>query len=435
MLNNVVANIKNCNLIQRVGRVSQLFGLVVESIGPDAFLGEECEIYNANYGKTIRAEVVALKDGKVLLMPYEDLRGVSLGNEVIASGRSVSVPVGDELLGRVIDGFGNPLDNKPRPQTKISYSLYSEPLNPLSRQRINKILQTGVKVIDTALTVGRGQRVGVFAGSGVGKSSLLGMISRHMDADVNVIALVGERGREVIDFIEETLGEEGLKKSVIVVATSDQSALKRTHAALAATSIAEYFREQGKHVVLVMDSVTRYAMALREIGLAVGEPPTSRGYTPSVFATLPKLLERCGTSASGGSITAFYSVLVEGDDLNDPIADNVRAILDGHIVLDRDIANKGIYPSIDILKSTSRIMHDLITGEDAALINLLVKYLSAYMDSKDMIDLGVYKPGGNQVLDEAIKRIPQVENFFTQAVSNAVNRDTAMTGLRRIVEA
>ncbi len=432
-LKNIVANLKHCRLIQRVGTVSKIYGLVVESTGPDAFLGEECEIFNANYGTKIKAEVVALKDGKVFLMPYGEMRGVSLGNEVVATGRSVSVPVGEQLLGRVIDAFGHPLDDKPKPKCLYEYPLYSEPMNPLSRQRISNILQTGVKVIDSMLTIGQGQRVGIFSGSGVGKSSLVGMLSRHTEADVNVIALVGERGREVLDFIEESLGEEGLKKSVVVVATSDQPALTRSHAALAATSIAEYFRDQGLQVVLTMDSLTRYAMALREIGLAVGEPPTARGYTPSVFANLPKLLERCGTSNTGGAITAFYSVLVEGDDMNDPIADNVRAILDGHIVLDRKLANKHVYPSIDILSSTSRLMNDLVKTEELDTVGQVKRAYSQYAESKDMIDLGMYKPGANNELDYAVKVVPKVQDYLCQRVNESVSRTDAFNEINTIM--
>jgi len=433
-LTSITTNIKNCSLIQRVGSVCQIYGLVVESDGPDAFLGEECEIFNANYGIKIKAEVIGLKNGKVLLMPYADMRGVSLGNEVIATGRTVSVPVSDELLGRVVDGFGEPLDDKPKPNCLYKYPLYSDPINPLSRQKIEKILQTGVKVIDGLFTTGKGQRVGIFSGSGVGKSTLMGMIAQNMDADVNVIALVGERGREVIDFIEQSLGAEGLKKSVVVVATSDQPALKRTHAALAATSIAEYFRDQGKHVVLTMDSLTRYAMALREIGLAVGEPPTARGYTPSVFANLPRLLERCGTSNTGGSITAFYSVLVEGDDMNDPIADNVRAILDGHIVLDRVLTNKNVYPPIDVLKSISRLMNELVTDDDKRLANAVIKIFSIYNESKDMIDLGLYKPGNNALLDDAVAKQPKLQEYFCQTSLQAVSRKQVIQDIKNIVE-
>lgn len=433
MLAQIKENIQNLNILQRIGAVSEVTGLMVESIGPDAFLGEECEIYNASSGIKVKAEVIALKNNKVMLMPYGDMRGVHLGSEVIATGKSVSVPVGDSLLGRVVDAFCNPLDGMEKPDCATNYPLYGERLNPLTRKNIDSILQTGVRVIDSMLTIGKGQRIGIFSGSGVGKSSLIGMISRHMNADVNVIALVGERGREVLDFIEKNLGENGLKKSVLVVATSDQPALHRTHAALTATSIAEYFRDQGLHVVLTMDSLTRYAMALREIGLAVGEPPTSRGYTPSVFANLPRLLERCGTSSSGGSITAFYSVLVEGDDLNDPIADAVRAILDGHIVLDRKIANRNIYPSIDILSSVSRLMNDLISADEKTLTNKIRTTYSTYTESKDMIELGVYKQGSNATLDYAVNTLPKIQEYFIQSVDDTTDRQEAMNHLNDIL--
>ena len=433
LFTNMATNLTNCQLVQRIGQVSKISGLLVESTGPDAFLGEECEIYNTNYGVKVKAEVVSLRDGKVLLMPYSDMRGVSLGNEVIATGRAVSVPVGKNLLGRVIDGFGNPLDDLPKPKCTYQYPLFGEPMNPLSRQRINSVLETGVKVIDSLTTIGKGQRIGIFSGSGVGKSSLIGMIARHASADVNVIALVGERGREVIDFIEESLGQDGLAKSVIVVATSDQSALTRSHAALAATSIAEFFRDQGLHVILMMDSLTRYAMALREIGLAVGEPPTTRGYTPSVFASLPKLLERCGTSNTGGSITALYSVLVEGDDMNDPVVDNVRAILDGHLVLDRKLANKYVYPPVDALTSISRLMNDLISENELELAASIRKALSVYSESKDILDIGMYKPGSNPDLDFAVKVVPELQKCFSQKVTETCTRQQAIKELRVIM--
>ena len=355
-LRRYAAAVRGAEFTRRSGLVSQFFGLVVESIGPDAFLGEVCEIYSRSTATPIAAEVVGLKDGKVLLMPYGELRGIGLGCEVLATGRAVEIAIGEGLLGRVIDAFGRPLDGRPLPPLPAQCRLTHEPRNPLARSRIRRVLETGVTSIDGLLTIGRGQRVGIFSGSGVGKSTLLGMIARNMKADINVIALIGERGREVLEFIEQSLGPAGLKRSVVVVATSDQPALVRSRAAYAATAIAEYFRDRHNDVLLIMDSITRFAMAQREIGLAVGEPPTARGYTPSVFAALPKLLERCGTTDHAGSITALYSVLVEGDDINDPIADCVRAILDGHIVLSRDLANHGHYPAIDVLASSSRLM-------------------------------------------------------------------------------
>jgi flagellum-specific ATP synthase len=314
------------------------------------------------------------------------------------------------------------------------YPVYPEPMNPLKRSRINEVLETGVKAIDSLITVGRGQRVGIFSGSGVGKSTLLGMIARNMNADVNVIALVGERGREVRDFIEDILGREGLKRSVVVVATSDQPALVRAHAALTASAIAEYFRDLGLDVVLTMDSVTRYAMALREIGLAIGEPPTARGYTPSVFASLPKLLERGGTAESGGSITAFYTVLVEGDDLNDPVADSVRSILDGHVVLSRELANRGQYPSIDVLASKSRLLLELVNEDELDVVNRTTSVIGTYRNSKDMIEIGAYKHGTSPAVDDAIRLFPELEKFLQQAPHDPVERERTMNELRSVLK-
>lgn len=417
------------DLVKKSGKVTQVYGLTVESNGPDTFLGELCEITSPLRKKT-NAEVVALKNGKVYLMPYSDLMGIYLGSDVNATGKPVTVPVGFGLLGRVINAFGYPLDDLgPLVDVDTEYPLYSLPQNPLKRRRINQIIETGVKSIDSLLTLGKGQRVGIFAGSGVGKSTLLGMISRHVIADINVIALVGERGREVKEFIEKCLGDEGLKKSIVIVSTSDETALSRSHAALSATAIAEYFRDQGADVMFLMDSVTRYAMALREIGLAVGEPPTSRGFTPSVFTALPRLLERCGATESGGSITALYTVLVEGDDFNDPIADSLRAILDGHLVLSRDIANQGQFPAIDILKSNSRLIGDLVDDETLRLTGEFIGNINLYEKSKDMIDLGAYKSGANPDLDKVLKLLPEIKLFFNQGVKDSVSR---MDGIKQI---
>jgi flagellum-specific ATP synthase len=427
-----VTAVRSADFVRRTGRVSQFFGLVVESQGPDVFLGELCQIYSKTQGTPIQAEVVGLKDGKVLLMPFGDLRGISLGSEVIATGRPVHIQIGGGLLGRVIDAFGYPLDGKPLSLNGQHYPIYAEPINPLSRARITQVLETGVKAIDSLLTIGRGQRVGIFSGSGVGKSTLLGMIARNMNADINVIALVGERGREVRDFIEDILGPEGLKRSVVVAATSDQPALVRSHAAYTATAIAEYFRNQGKDVLMTMDSITRFAMAQREIGLAVGEPPTSRGYTPSVFASLPRLLERGGASDTGGSVTALYTVLVEGDDMNDPIADNVRAILDGHIVLSRDLANRAHYPAIDITASISRLMPDLAAPDELSLAHKTVSNLATYAASKDMVDIGAYRGGVNPALDKALQLVPEIEKFLCQSPTTCIPRDEAVSLLRSI---
>ncbi len=426
--------IQSCDFLRRTGYLTHFYGLVLESSGPQVFLGERCEIHSSQRNEPILAEVVGIKEGKVLMMPYGNARGISLGSEVIATGKAVDVPVGDSLLGRVIDAFGNPLDGKPALQLAARYPLYSDPLNPLARPRIDEVLETGVRAVDTLLTVGRGQRVGIFAGSGVGKSTLLGMIARHMNADVNIIALIGERGREVLDFIDQILGEEGLSRSVVVVATSDQPALVRAHAAFAATAIAEYFRDQGKNIVLTMDSVTRFAMAQREIGLAVGEPPTARGYTPSVFSLLPRLMERAGTAENGGSITAFYTVLVEGDDMNDPIADNVRAILDGTIVLSREIANSGHYPSIDILQSNSRLYTQLASEQEKASAQSLIKILSCYDSSRDMINIGAYRKGSNVKLDHAIELMPKIDEFLCQGINEVISRTDACNTLKKIME-
>lgn len=423
--------VKDAQWVRRTGRITQLLGLVAEANGPDVFLGERCEILSPSARAPISAEVVGLRQGKVLLMPYGETRGIGLGSEVVASGEPAQIPVGHVLIGRVVDAFCAPLDGRPLDGFEANYPLYAQPLNPLERTRISAVLETGVRAIDGLLTLGRGQRMGIFAGSGVGKSTLLGMIARNMNADVNVIALVGERGREVRSFIEESLGEEGLKRSVVIAATSDQPALIRSHAALTATAIAEYFRDQGLDVLLTMDSVTRFAMAQREIGLSIGEPPTSRGYTPSVFAALARLLERGGTS-DRGSITALYTVLVEGDDLNDPIADAARSILDGHIVLVRELANHGHYPAIDVLASTSRLLADLADEQERRLAQNAVSLLSAYSKSKDMIEIGAYRAGSNPHVDRAVQAMPELERFLRQERHDRTARGDAMERLRAL---
>lgn len=426
--------VQRTELIRRLGKVTQFFGLVVESNGPEVFLGELCEIYSQGGDSLpVSAEVVGIRDGKVLLMPYGELRGIGLGSEVIATGRPVEVAVGPDLLGRVVDAFGKPLDGGPSISSAELYPLYREPINPLKRPPIRNILETGVRAIDTLLTVGRGQRVGIFAGSGVGKSTLMGMIARNMNADVNVIALVGERGREVADFIEQSLGKDGLKRSVVVVATSDQPALVRLRAALAATAVAEYFRDQGMDVVLTMDSITRFAMAQRELGLAIGEPPTARGYTPSTFAVLPKLLERGGVVDSGGAITAFYTVLVEGDDINDPIADSIRAILDGGIVLSRELANQRHFPSIDILQSNSRLISHIVKDADLELVRRFVSLLNVYERSRDMVEIGAYRSGTNRELDLAIRLRHKINEFLCQRSDQASTRGDGMKQLQGII--
>jgi len=431
-LNSIKQAVISANFIKKSGKVSQITSLTVESNGPDAFLGELCQI-RSHQNKCVNAEVVALKNGKVHLMPYTDVKGIYLGSDVDSTGKAVTVSVGDGLLGRVINAFGEPLDGVALESIDKSYPLYVKPINPLKRKPINEIIETGVKTIDSLLTIGIGQRIGIFSGSGVGKSTLLGMIARNIDADINVIALVGERGREVNEFLEKSLGKEGLKKSVVIVATSDDTALTRTHAALSATAIAEYFRDKGKKVVLMMDSVTRYAMALREIGLAIGEPPTSRGYTPSVFSAIPKLVERCGNTDSGGSITAFYTVLVDGDDMNDPIADNMRATLDGHIVLSRQIANEGQFPAIDVMHSISRLRNELTSEDDQALVQQFLDKINLYQNSRDMINIGAYKRGTNPELDSVIKILPEIKDFLRQEKSKAYSRDESLVKIRGIL--
>ncbi len=400
--------LREIDLHRHIGYVRQVTGLMIEAQGPSVGVGEMCRIMqNGHTGgehlnSDVLAEVVGVRHGMVTLMPYGSVDGLSAGCEVIAEGKLSRIGVGQQLLGRVIDGFGHSLDGLPSPVTTESRPLKASPVNPMQRPRIDTVLETGVRVIDGMLTLGKGQRIGIFAGSGVGKSSLLGMIVRHAKADISVIALIGERGREVREFIEKQIGPEGLQRSVIVVATSDQPALARLRAAYAALSIAEYFREQGKQVLLTMDSITRFAMAKREVGLSAGEPPTARGYTPSVFAELPELCERCGTSSSGGAITALFTVLVDGDDFNEPISDSLRSILDGHIVLSRQLAHKGQYPAIDVLKSASRLMVDLTESTERDLVKDALKKLSILEQNRQLIDIGAYEKGSNREIDDAI---------------------------------
>ena len=407
--------------VRQNGKVAQVIGMVIESIGPSAMIGEICDIYynRANHydpdTPPIKAEVVGFREKRVLLMPLGVMDGIKPGSEVVASRRPQQVAVSDSLLGRMLDGLGEPMDGGPPLDASRAYPINATPPNAVTRPRITQPLQTGVRVLDGCLTIGKGQRMGIFAGSGVGKSTLMGMIARSSSADVNVIALVGERGREVRDFVEESLGVEGVQRSVVVVATSDQPPLVRIKAALTATTIAEYFRDRGADVMLMMDSVTRFAMAQREIGLAVGEPPATRGYTPSVFALLPRLLERSGTSSSGlGSITGLYTVLVDGDDMNEPIADAARGILDGHIVLSRELAHQGHYPAIDVLQSVSRVMPQITSPEQRDAANLLRDLLAAYRSAEDLINIGAYVEGSNPRIDRARQKIEAIQAFLRQ---------------------
>lgn len=412
------------------GRVAQIVGLTIESVGPTTNIGDVCYI-EPRSGPGIPAEVVGFRDQRVLLMPLADLHGVGPGSLVTATGAPLNVPIGPGLLGRVLDGLGQPLDNKGYVVAERYRSVQGEVPKPLERQRIKEHLSVGVRAIDGLLTCGKGQRIGVFAGSGVGKSTLLGMMARNTEADINVIALIGERGREVREFLERDLGSDGLARSIVVVATSDQPALVRIKGAMVATTIAEYFRDQGKNVLFVMDSVTRLAMAQREVGLAIGEPPATRGYTPSVFAILPRLLERTGPGARG-TITAFYTVLVEGDDMNEPITDAVRGILDGHIVLARSLAEKNHYPAIDVLASVSRLMTEVASTAHQELAGKLRALLATYRDAEDLINIGAYAAGSNAQIDEAIRLYPKITKFLLQSVTEASSWTETLAGLEQV---
>ncbi len=399
-----------------LGKVVKVVGLTIESIGPKANLNDLCLIMSKDKKHTVMAEVVGFRENRILLMPYGNVEGVGIGSTVESTKEPLKVLVGDSLLGKTLDGLGQPMDNT-RLELTGEYSVEAEPPDPLKRKLIDEVLPLGVKAVDSMITVGKGQRIGIFAGSGVGKSTLLGMFARNTKADINVIALIGERGREVREFIERDLGEEGLKRSVVVVATSDKPALIRKKAAKTATAIAEYFRDQGKDVLLMMDSLTRFSMAQREIGLASGEPPVSRGYPPSVYSEMPKLLERAGNSEHG-SITGLYAVLVDGDDFNEPITDTARGILDGHIMLTRKFANKNHYPAIDVLQSISRVMSSIVTNEHKAAAGKLKMVLATYSEAEDLINIGAYKNGSNKSIDFAISKIDAVNEFLRQEVND-----------------
>ncbi|MCF7802840.1 MAG: flagellar protein export ATPase FliI [Candidatus Marinimicrobia bacterium] len=419
-------------IIQRRGRVRRIVGQVVEATGPRASVGQTCNILAQHSGKTITAEVVGFREDQVLLVPYADVNGISSDDIVTINSNSTEIPVGEQLLGRVLNGLGHPIDGKGPIIGSAMQPIHNDPPEPLDRTRITKPLLTGIRAIDMFLTCGRGQRVGIFAGSGVGKSVLLGMVARNTSADVNVIALIGERGREVRDFIEKDLGEEGLKRSVVIAVTSDQAPLIRIKGSLIATTIAEYFRDRGQNVMLMMDSVTRVAMAQREIGLSVGELPASKGYTPSVFGMLPKLLERAG-AAGQGSITGMYTVLVEGDDMNDPVADTVRSILDGHIILSRKLASLGHYPAIDVLQSVSRVMIDVVNEDHRKLANRLVEVLATYEEAEDLINIGAYVKGSNPRIDRSIALIDDLKDLLQQDIDEMVDFDKSLQRMQEIL--
>lgn len=424
--------IESSKPVRMHGKVTQVVGLVIEAYCPDTSVGAICEILPRE-GLPIPAEVVGFRDNKALLMPLGELRGVGLDSLITVRRDKASMGVGPQMLGRVIDGLGKPIDEKGPLHTEEEYPIYASPVNPMSRPPIRKPLDLGIRSINGLLTCGQGQRIGIMAGSGVGKSTLLGMIARYTEADVNVIALIGERGRELREFIEKDLQEQGLAKSVVVVATSDQPPLVRMRGAYIATTIAEYFQKQGKKVLLMMDSATRFAMAMREVGLAIGEPPTTKGYTPSVFAALPKLLERSG-NFSEGNITGLYTVLVEGDDFNEPISDAMRSILDGHIVLSRDLAARNIYPPIDILASASRVMNDVTTREHQAKAGMFKETMAVYKQSEDLINIGAYKSGSNSGIDYAILKNEGMVSYLKQSIDSPVSLQQSVDQLAGLFE-
>ncbi len=418
--------------MENFGRITKIIGLIIESAGPNVTIGEYCHIQTRE-GNEILAEVVGFKDERVLLMPLGEMKGVGPGCQVVAAGEPLKIRVGDELRGRILDGLGEPRNGPPLSPKMDTIEVYNDPPDPLTRKRIVSPVQLGIRAIDGLLTCGKGQRLGIFAGSGVGKSTLLGMMARNTHSDVNVIGLIGERGREVLDFVVRDLGEEGLKRSVIVVVTSDQPALLRVKGAFVTTAIAEYFREKGKDVLLMMDSVTRFAFALREVGLAAGEPPATRGYPPSVFATIPRLLERAGNS-SRGTMTGLYTVLVEGDDMNEPVSDTVRGILDGHIVLSRDLAARNHYPAIHVLDSVSRLMPEITSREQQQAAGEVLKLLAAYQEAKDMIDIGAYKKGSDPLIDRAIEKNDQINAFLQQSVQDESIYQDTVKALHSLIE-
>ncbi|AEH45670.1 ATPase, FliI/YscN family [Thermodesulfatator indicus DSM 15286] len=431
-LSQFLTAVKNVEPVSVCGQVKRVVGLVVEAQGPNVSVGGLCEIEVSN-GQNILAEVVGFKDERVLLIPFGDPRGIEPGSKVYWR-RESGVRVGEALLGRVIDALGKPLDGRKLPPLEDVYPIHAEPLKPFERARIEEPLDVGVRAINALLTVGKGQRIAIMAGSGVGKSTLLGMMARHTKADVNVIALIGERGREVREFLERDLGEDGLKRSVVVVATSDQPPPLRLRGAYLAMAVAEFFRDKGADVLLMMDSLTRFCMAGREVGLAIGEPPTARGYTPSVFAALPRLLERPGPSARGGSITGIFTVLVEGDDFNEPVADAVRSIVDGHICLTRELAHQGHYPAIDILQSISRVMKDIVSQEQIEAAKELVNILAIYRKAEDLINIGAYVKGSNPQIDRALNKIEVINSFLRQNIDEKADFETSVKRLIEVVK-
>ena len=423
--------INSANPIKEIGKIIEIIGLTIEADGPRSSIGDLCYIYNTHDSEPVWAEVVGFRENRILLMPLGLMEGIQPGAIVVNTGASLRVAVGEQLLGRVLDGLGNPIDTLGPINCFDTRSIYAQAINPLRRRRIDEPLSLGLKSVDGFMTVGKGQRLGIFAGSGVGKSTTIGMIAKNTTADLNVIALIGERGREVKEFIEEILGPEGMKRSIVVAATSEQPSLVKIKAAFVATTIAEYFRDKGKDVLFMLDSITRIAMAQREVGLATGEPPATRGYTPSVFALMPKLMERVGNNDKG-TITGLYTVLVEGDDFNEPISDTARSILDGHIMLSRDLAHKNHYPAVDVLQSLSRVMPDITTKEHRDAAGKIRNLLAVYRKNEDLINIWAYVRGSDPVCDEAISKMDKINQFLCQSTDSKVDYDTTIQELIKL---
>lgn len=425
-------SLRSCQPIKMEGKIVKVAGIVAQANGPGMSIGSLCCIKSGS-GQNMQAEVIGFNDKRVIVMPFGEMRGIEPGSRIVDINKSPSIKVGEAYLSRVVDGLGHPIDGKGSIQAKADYPIYGNVINPLKREIINEVIDVGVRSINAMHTLGKGQRIAIMSGSGVGKSVLMGMIARHTVADVIVIALIGERGREVREFIERNLGEEGLKKSVVVAATSDSPALVRIRGAHLATTIAEYFRDKGLDVVLIMDSITRFAMSLREVGLAAGEPPSAKGYTPSVFIQIPKLLERTGNLEKKGSITGIYTVLVEGDDMNEPIADSVRSIVDGHIILSRGLAHKGHYPAVDVLSSISRVMYDIVESDHLNMARKLVKVLASYRDAEDLINIGAYVDGTDPQIDFAKKMIHKINSFLQQDINQSINFKESISRLKEMM--
>ena len=433
MFRQMIRQVYHAETYSLTGKIENIVGMSIEASGGQAAVGDICRIYNSISGRQVTAEVVGFKNNHVLLMPYSDMNGISAGSFVRNTGKQLSLQVGEFLRGRIINALGQPLDGKGAFENGVSYCTGGSYVNPLQRPPIRERMEFGIKAIDSMLTIGKGQRIGIFAGSGVGKSTLMGMIAKNVKADINVIALVGERGREVLEFVQKDLGEEGMRRSVLVVATSDQPAMLRMKCPSVATGIAEYFRDQGYDVLLMMDSLTRFAMAQREIGLSIGEPPVARGYTPSIYSELPRLLERSG-NFERGSITGIYTVLVEGDDANEPISDTVRGIIDGHIMLSRKVATSNRYPAIDILSSVSRLMNEIVLPEHKAAAGRLRKMLSVYESNLDLVSIGAYKKGTNPELDEALERIRNIYDFLQQKTDESFTLEETVLQMIKLMQ-